>query len=62
VAVFLALGALTLWHTRLITRNETSIEVLENSDVRNKMKESGKVILARNCQNLVRIKLTVKKG
>ncbi|KAK2712941.1 hypothetical protein QYM36_011591, partial [Artemia franciscana] len=42
VAVFLALGALTLWHTRLITRNETSIEALENSDVRNKMKESGK--------------------
>ncbi|XP_065556191.1 palmitoyltransferase ZDHHC16B-like [Artemia franciscana] len=43
VAVFLALGALTLWHTRLITRNETSIEALENSDVRNKMKESGKI-------------------
>ncbi|XP_065556366.1 palmitoyltransferase ZDHHC16-like isoform X5 [Artemia franciscana] len=51
VAVFLALGALTLWHTRLITRNETSIEALENSDVRNKMKESGKLVESHAVEN-----------
>ncbi|XP_065556365.1 palmitoyltransferase ZDHHC16B-like isoform X4 [Artemia franciscana] len=51
VAVFLALGALTLWHTRLITRNETSIEALENSDVRNKMKESGKLVESHAIEN-----------
>ncbi len=42
-AVSLALGALTLWHARLISRGETSIEVHINKKEKKRMDKQGMV-------------------
>ena len=43
IGILVTLGSLLVWHIRLITRGETSIETLSNKDDRAKLKLIGKV-------------------
>lgn len=43
VATFLALGALTVWHAKLISRGETSVEARINSTESQKYEAKGKI-------------------
>ncbi|XP_023233186.1 palmitoyltransferase ZDHHC16-like [Centruroides sculpturatus] len=42
LGVFLAIGALTMWHARLITRGETSVEAHINKKERERLAKEGK--------------------
>lgn len=43
LGVFLAIGALTMWHARLITRGETSVEAHINKKERERLAKEGKI-------------------
>jgi palmitoyltransferase len=43
--VLIALGSLTLWHARLISRGETSIEANINKAEKKRLAEKNKVIV-----------------
>ena len=45
LGILLALGSLVIWHIRMISRGETTIENLSNKTEREVCKRDGKVIV-----------------